>query len=72
MCARETEPLGTAGGFLNAVRACGQNARPAWLVLNGDSLAFADLARAAVSWPAPVSPACYSAVRSRMPRATAH
>lgn len=41
-CYRETQPLGTAGGFLNAI-----NPEPlptAWLVLNGDSLAFAPLA----------------------------
>jgi D-glycero-alpha-D-manno-heptose 1-phosphate guanylyltransferase len=37
-CVRETTPLGTAGGFLNAIR--GNKANPAaWLVLNGDSLA---------------------------------
>ncbi len=41
-CVPETEPLGTAGGFLNAVRGCGDTP-VAWLVLNGDSLAFADL-----------------------------
>jgi NDP-sugar pyrophosphorylase family protein len=41
-CVAETEPLGTGGGFLHAVRAC--PASPAaWLVLNGDSLIFADL-----------------------------
>jgi len=45
-CVAETEPLGTGGGFLHAARACG--ARPAaWLVLNGDSLVFADLSLAA-------------------------
>jgi D-glycero-alpha-D-manno-heptose 1-phosphate guanylyltransferase len=41
---REETPLGTAGGFLAAVRS-----RPvppkAWLVMNGDSLAFAELNR---------------------------
>ena len=42
-CVPETEPLGTAGGFLNAVRTQGQ-APQAWLVSNGDSLVFADLA----------------------------
>ncbi len=37
-CVPETRPLGTAGGFLNAVRHT--DGRPtAWLVLNGDSLA---------------------------------
>lgn len=38
----ETRPLGTAGGFLNAVRLSGEHPE-AWLVLNGDSLVFADL-----------------------------
>lgn len=42
-CVREAEPLGTAGGFLNAVRANTGCVPDAWLVLNGDSLAFADL-----------------------------
>jgi len=41
-CVPETEPLGTAGGFLNAVRAAG-TAPEAWLGLNGDSLALASL-----------------------------
>jgi len=42
-CVSETEPLGTAGGLLNAIRgATGQPA--AWLVLNGDSLAPTSLA----------------------------
>jgi D-glycero-alpha-D-manno-heptose 1-phosphate guanylyltransferase len=41
-CIAEPEPLGTAGGFLNTVR-LGGNAASAWLVLNGDSLAFAEL-----------------------------
>ncbi len=41
-CVPETKPLGTAGGFLNAIR--GANEKPAaWLVLNGDSLALAAL-----------------------------
>ena len=41
-CVAETTPLGTGGGFLHAARASGE--RPStWLVLNGDSLAFADL-----------------------------
>jgi NDP-sugar pyrophosphorylase family protein len=44
-CSREGEPLGTGGGFLNAVRACGESPE-AWLVLNGDSLVLADLAPA--------------------------
>jgi NDP-sugar pyrophosphorylase family protein len=43
-CVPETEPLGTAGGFLNAIR--GAVEKPAaWLVLNGDSLAPAPLAQ---------------------------
>jgi D-glycero-alpha-D-manno-heptose 1-phosphate guanylyltransferase len=41
-CIPEPEPLGTAGGFLNAVR-LSRETPDAWLVLNGDSLAFADL-----------------------------
>lgn len=37
MCVPETEPLGTAGGFLHAARHSGL--RPtSWLVINGDSL----------------------------------
>jgi NDP-sugar pyrophosphorylase family protein len=43
-CVAEPEPLGTAGGFLQA--AAGETAPPAWLVLNGDSLIFANLAEA--------------------------
>jgi NDP-sugar pyrophosphorylase family protein len=45
-CIAETQPLGTAGGFLNAARLSGETP-PAWLVLNGDSLVFADLASVA-------------------------
>jgi NDP-sugar pyrophosphorylase family protein len=45
-CVPEGKALGTAGGFLHAARACGQSPA-AWLVLNGDSLVFADLAGAA-------------------------
>ena len=41
-CFAETRPLGTGGGFLNAVR-CSGEAPEAWLVLNGDSLVLADL-----------------------------
>ena len=42
ICVPETSPLGTAGGFLNAIR--GQFPKAAaWLVLNGDSLATAEL-----------------------------
>lgn len=39
-CVAEAEPLGTAGGFLNAIAGRGDGA---WLVCNGDSLALADL-----------------------------
>jgi D-glycero-alpha-D-manno-heptose 1-phosphate guanylyltransferase len=46
LCVPETSPLGTAGGFLNAVRASGEKPQ-AWVVLNGDSLAFANLSAAA-------------------------
>jgi NDP-sugar pyrophosphorylase family protein len=45
-CFPETRPLGTGGGFLNAVRLSGEKPE-AWLVLNGDSLVFADLTLAA-------------------------
>jgi NDP-sugar pyrophosphorylase family protein len=47
-CIPETEPLGTAGGFLNAIRGAADGGRPqgpAWLVLNGDSLAPAPLSQ---------------------------
>lgn len=41
-CYQETEPLGTAGGFINAVNL--SNQQPfSWLITNGDSLIFADL-----------------------------
>jgi D-glycero-alpha-D-manno-heptose 1-phosphate guanylyltransferase len=43
-CVPETEPAGTAGGFLNAVRH-NKNKPAAWLVLNGDSLAPAPLTK---------------------------
>lgn len=42
-CIAESAPLGTAGGFLNAVRSDGRTPA-AWLVLNGDSLVFAEIA----------------------------
>ena len=45
-CFAETSPLGTAGGFLNAVRLSNEHPN-AWLVLNGDSLVFANLEAAA-------------------------
>jgi D-glycero-alpha-D-manno-heptose 1-phosphate guanylyltransferase len=41
-CFAETSPLGTGGGFLNAAR-LSRESPAAWLVLNGDSLVFADL-----------------------------
>ena len=45
VCVPETTPLGTAGGFLNAV---GQSRikSDAWFLVNGDTLAFANLADA--------------------------
>jgi D-glycero-alpha-D-manno-heptose 1-phosphate guanylyltransferase len=46
-CVAEPEPLGTAGGFLHAVGA-GPQKPSAWLVLNGDSLAFASIEAMAV------------------------
>ena len=45
-CVAETAPLGTAGGVLHAVRQS-KLSPPAWLVLNGDTLCFADLSIAA-------------------------
>jgi D-glycero-alpha-D-manno-heptose 1-phosphate guanylyltransferase len=47
LCVPETSPLGTAGGFLNAIRVSGEKPE-AWVVLNGDSLAFANLSAAAM------------------------
>ena len=44
-CIPEPQPLGTGGGFLNAVRASGEVAA-GWLVVNGDTFALADLAQA--------------------------
>ncbi len=41
-CMREGRAMGTAGGFLNAAHGSGRSPS-AWLVLNGDSLIFADL-----------------------------
>jgi NDP-sugar pyrophosphorylase family protein len=52
-CVAEDEPLGTGGGFLHAVQAAGEPP-PAWLVLNGDSLVFADLALALAQLVDPV------------------
>ena len=43
-CRPEPQPLGTAGGFLNAID--GRHDEPgSWLVCNGDSLILADLRR---------------------------
>lgn len=44
-CVPETTPLGTAGGFINAVQQSKINSA-AWFLLNGDTLAFANLADA--------------------------
>jgi D-glycero-alpha-D-manno-heptose 1-phosphate guanylyltransferase len=44
-CVSEMTPQGTAGGFLEAI-ARAQTASDCWLVLNGDSLIFADLGTA--------------------------
>ena len=44
ICVPETTPLGTAGGFLNAVKNAEAKSE-AWLVLNGDSLAAAPLGK---------------------------
>lgn len=41
-CVRENSPMGTAGGFLHAVRHSGTSP-DGWLVVNGDSLALASL-----------------------------
>jgi NDP-sugar pyrophosphorylase family protein len=51
-CIPETKPLGTAGGFLNAIRGATDGGHPqgsAWMVLNGDSLAPAPLAQMLLS-----------------------
>ena len=45
-CVPETTPLGTGGGVLHAARNAGGNPPAAWLILNGDSLVFADLSQA--------------------------
>jgi NDP-sugar pyrophosphorylase family protein len=44
-CFAEPRPLGTGGGFLNAVNASGEEAT-GWLVLNGDTFALAELTQA--------------------------
>jgi NDP-sugar pyrophosphorylase family protein len=46
-CVSEPEPLGTAGGFLNAAHKSGLHPT-GWLVLNGDSLVFAELSQVTV------------------------
>jgi NDP-sugar pyrophosphorylase family protein len=43
-CVPEIKPLGTAGGFLHAIRNAAEKPA-AWLVMNGDSLAPASLAQ---------------------------
>lgn len=52
-CVSEVAPQGTAGGFLEAA-ARAEKTPDAWLVLNGDSLVFADLHRAAAPLADPV------------------
>ncbi len=52
VCAAEPRPMGTAGGFLYAVRSSGQTA-PAWLVMNGDTLVFAELQTAIAAMAKP-------------------
>ncbi|MBI5773313.1 MAG: nucleotidyltransferase family protein [Verrucomicrobia bacterium] len=47
-CVAETSPLGTGGGVAHAIRTSGETPA-AWLVLNGDSLVFADLREAAAA-----------------------
>lgn len=51
-CVPETEPLGTAGGFLNCLPAA-RSVPTAWLVLNGDSLVLADFPAAAAPLATP-------------------
>ena len=45
-CVTEPEPMGTGGGLAFAAAECGATP-PAWLVLNGDSLIFANVATVA-------------------------
>ena len=45
-CITEPEPMGTGGGLAFAAAECGATP-PAWLVLNGDSLIFANVATVA-------------------------
>ncbi len=60
-CVAETQPLGTAGGFLHAVHAIAEQP-PVWVVLNGDSLIFADLGSAMGEF---VRPGCSGVVIGR-------
>ena len=46
LCITEPEPMGTGGGLAFAAAKCGVTP-PAWLVLNGDSLIFANVATVA-------------------------
>ena len=41
-CVAELEPMGTGGGLAHAAAQCGADP-PAWLVLNGDSIIFAEV-----------------------------
>ncbi len=41
-CVPETDPLGTAGGFLNCVSHIPEAKQSSWIVANGDSLVFTD------------------------------
>ena len=66
-CIAERRPLGTAGGFLNAVRLSGKTPE-AWLVVNGDSLVFADLALAAAELNSPAI--CGAVVGCEVPDAS--
>ena len=61
-CVPETKPLGTAGGFLNAI--AGEKAKPeAWLVMNGDSLAPAPLGEMVASLDDPENAGAILGVR---------
>lgn len=44
ICAREPAPLGTAGGFLHGAGQVRKEGVSAWLILNGDSLCFGNIA----------------------------
>jgi len=47
-CVAEPEPMGTGGGLAYSAAACDSEPQ-AWLVLNGDSLVFVDLAKITVN-----------------------